>query len=65
MNKHEKTIRSKWVFKLKSDGIYRDRLCLFGFQKEEVVNYFLNYSPVVNVITTKLLFMIGKYLETI
>ena len=59
MDKHEKTIRSKWVFKVKSDGRYRARLCLFGFQQEEGVNYFLNYSPVVNDITTKVLFMIG------
>ena len=65
MDKHEKTIRSKCVFKVKSDGIYIDRLCLFGSQQEEGVNYFLNYSPVVNDITTKVLVWLEQDLETI
>ena len=41
----------RWVFKVKRNGVYHDRLVAKGFSQIPGVDFTDNYSPVVNDIT--------------
>ena len=48
-------VKSKWVFKVKRNGVYRARLVACGYSQVPGVDFSENYSPVVNDITLRLL----------
>ena len=48
-------VKSKWVFKIKRNGVYRARLVACGYSQIPGVDFSENYLPVVNDITYRLL----------
>lgn len=50
-----KILSSKWVFKVKENGVYKARLVVRGFQQESGVDYQETYSPVVNMTSLRVL----------
>lgn len=54
-----KILSSKWVFKIKSDGKYKARLVIRGFEQKYGIDYQETFSPVVNVNALKVLFAIA------
>ena len=50
-------VRSKWVFKIKRNGVYRARLVACGYSQIPGVDFSQNYSPVVHDITFRLLIL--------
>ena len=51
-------VKTKWVFKIKRNGILRARLVAFGYSKITGVDYTANYAPVINDFTWSLLFIL-------
>ena len=50
-------MKSKWVFKVKSNGVFHQSLLAFGYNKVPGVDFSKNYSPVVHKITYRLLIL--------
>src|SRR5882762_10094744 len=50
-----RAIKSKWVFKLKSDGMYRARLVAKGFTQIPSIDYNETFSPVARFESLRLL----------
>jgi len=48
-------IKSKWVFKIKCDGVFRAHLVACGYSQIPGVDYTENYTPVMNDITWRIL----------
>jgi len=48
-------IKSKWVFKIKRDGIFRARLVACGYSQIPGVDFTENYAPVMNDVTWRIL----------
>ena len=44
-------IKNKWVFKIKCNSVYQACLVGCGYSQVPSVNFYENYSPVVNNIT--------------
>ena len=51
----QRCVKSKWVFKIKRNGVYRARIVACGYSQIPGVDFSENYSPVVNDITYCLL----------
>ena len=51
-------VKTKWVFKIKRNGIFRARLVACGYSKTAGVDYMANYAPVINDITWRLLLIV-------
>ena len=49
-------MKSKWVFKIKRNGIYRVRIVVYGYIQVPGVDYTENYSPVINDVTFRIMF---------
>ena len=45
----QKPLKSKWVFKVKTDGTYKARLVVKGCEQKYGVNYEETYSPVISM----------------
>ena len=50
-----KTVKSKWVFKLKSDGYYHAHLVAKGFMQIPGIDYNETFSPVAHFESLRLL----------
>jgi len=48
-------IKSKWVFKIKRDGMFRARLIVCGYSRIPGVDFAENYAPVMNDVTWRIL----------
>jgi len=53
--KGRRCIRSKWVFKIKRDGIFRARLVACGYSQIPGVDFTENFAPVINDVTWHIL----------
>ena len=56
---NKKTLGLKWVFKIKSNGVFKERLVAQGFLQRSGVDYFDSYSPVMSDVTMRLLLVYG------
>ncbi len=50
-------MKSKWVFKVKRNGVFRSRLVACGYSQIPGVDFTENYSPVVHDITFQILIL--------
>ncbi len=50
-----KMIGSKWVFKMKKNGVFRARLVALGYSQIPGVDYTDNFAPVINDVTLRVL----------
>ena len=50
-----KTIKCKWVFKIKRNGIFRARLIACGYSQIPGVDFLEHFAPVINDITWRIL----------
>ena len=50
-----KTIKTRWVFKQKQNGVYRARLCELGYMLVAGVDYNDVHSPVIQETTIRIL----------
>jgi hypothetical protein len=55
----QKPLKSKWVFKVKTDGTYKARLVVKGCEQKFGVNYEETYSPVISISALRSLFAIA------
>ena len=58
------TVKCKWVFKIKRNGVYRARLVACGYSQVPGVDFTENFSPVVNDVTFRMvliLMMLNQY----
>jgi hypothetical protein len=51
-------IGSKWVFKVKSNGIYRARLVALGYSQVAGIDFTDNFAPVIDEITFRILLIL-------
>jgi hypothetical protein len=51
MPEGRRAIGNKWIYKKKKNGVYRARLVALGYSQVPGVDFFDNYSPVVNDVT--------------
>ena len=51
----QRCVKSKWVFKIKCNGVYRARIVACGYSQIPGVDFSENYLPVVNDINNSLL----------
>ena len=57
-------MKTKWVFKIKKNGIFRARLVACGYSQISGVDYTENYAPVINDVTwcvLLILMLLKKY----
>ena len=54
----KKPIGNKWVFKIKRDGQFRARLVALGYNQIPGVDFFENYSPVINDCSFRVLMIV-------
>ena len=60
---NKKTLGLKWVFKIKSNGVFKARLVAQGFLQRAGVDYFDIYSPVMSDVTMRLLLVYGHKMD--
>jgi Reverse transcriptase (RNA-dependent DNA polymerase) len=48
-------IKSKWIFKIKRNGVYRARLVACGYSQVPGVNFQVSFAPVINDVTFPIL----------
>jgi len=53
--KGRRCVKSKWVFKIKRNGVFRARLVACGYSQVPGVDFTENYSPVVNDVTFRIM----------
>jgi hypothetical protein len=41
-------VKSKWVFRIKRNGVFRDRLVACGYSQVQGLNFNDSFSPIVN-----------------
>ncbi|KAI0999619.1 Retrovirus-related Pol polyprotein from transposon TNT 1-94 [Podosphaera aphanis] len=58
-----KTVGSRWVFAVKSDGRYKARLVAQGFSQVYGINYFDTYSPTLRMDSLRILLAIGAFYD--
>eukprot|EP01082_Thalassiosira_pseudonana_P004207 g3736.t1 g3736 contig13:32484-34808(-) len=58
MPKDRRCVKSKWVFKLKRNGVFRARIVACGYSQIPGVDFEESYSPVMNDITLRILLVI-------
>lgn len=56
--KDRRLIGSKWVFKIKNNGVYRARLVALGYSQIPGVDYTENYAPVLTDTTFRVLLIL-------
>ena len=61
--KDRRLVKSRWVFKVKRNGVFRARLVACGYSQIPGVDYSANYSPVINDITFRMLLLTIMYLS--
>ena len=54
VQKNRRTIGTLWVFKIKSDGRYRERLCVMGFTQVPGIHHQGRFTPVISEGTLRL-----------
>ena len=59
--KDRRLVKSRWVFKVKRNGVFRARLVACGYSQIPGVDYSANYSPVINDITFRMLLLTMMY----
>ena len=59
MSRNKRCIKCKWVFKKKSNGVYRARLVACGYSQIPNVDYEESFNPVVNDVTWKVLIILA------
>ena len=53
-NAHKQLVGSKWVFKIKRNGVYRARLVAKGFSQIPGEDFMEHFSPVINDVTFRI-----------
>ena len=53
-NAHKRLVGSKWVFKIKRNGVYRARLVAKGFSQIPGEDFMEHVSPVINDVTLRI-----------
>ena len=48
-------MNSKWVFRIKEDGLFKARLVIKGYEQEYNIDYHETFSPVVDTTALRLL----------
>lgn len=56
--KSRKLIGSKWVFKVKKNGVHRARLVALGYSQIPGVDYTENFAPVINDVTFRIILLL-------
>ena len=51
-------VKTKWVFKIKRNGIFRAHLVACGYSQIDGVHYTENYVPVINDVTWPVLLIV-------
>ena len=51
-------VKTKWVFKIKQNGIFRAHLVACGYSQLSGVDYTANYAPVINDVTWRVLLIL-------
>ena len=54
-NANKRLVGSKWVFKIKRNGVYRARLVAKGFSQIPGEDFTENFSPVINDVTFRII----------
>ena len=60
---NRKTLGLKWVFKIKSNGLFKEILVSQGLLQRAGVDYFDSYSPVMSDVTMRLLLVYGHKMD--
>ena len=58
--KDVKPLTSRWVFKIKNDGIYKARLVVRGCEQRHGFDYTETFSPVVSADSLRVIFAIAS-----
>ena len=59
--KDRRLVKSRWVLKVKRNGVFRAKLVACGYSQIPGVDYSANYSPVINDITFRMLLLTIMY----
>ena len=59
--KDRRVVKSKWVFKIKRNGIFCARLVACGYSQIPGIDFSASYSPVINDITFRMLLLAMIY----
>ena len=51
-------VKTKWVFKIKQNGIFRACLVACGYIQISGVDYTANYAPVINDVTWRVILIV-------
>ena len=54
-NANKRLVGSKWVFKIKRNGVYRARLVAKGFSQTPGEDFTENFSPGINDVTFRII----------
>jgi Reverse transcriptase (RNA-dependent DNA polymerase) len=55
MSNGRNCIKSKWIFKIKRNAVYRARLVACGYSQVPGVNFQESFAPVINDVTFRIL----------
>ena len=53
-----RTVKCKWVFNVKRNGVFRARLVACGYSEIAGIDFSENYAPVINDVTYQILLII-------